>query len=448
MRSIRTLSLLFPPVQLDEGDNPFHHHIRAGLTMSAIFLIAITLWVILAPVSGAVVAIGAVKVDMNRRTLQHQEGGIVSKLYVRDGQKVKAGEQLLVLQDLRTDSGFDLTRSLYDSELARVARLEAEKHLTAQIVFPADLLQRQDDPRIKEILEKEIALFRTRKQALDSQILILRRQVDQAKNETQALARRVKSEQTSLQLQRDELQINEELVAKGFVQKTRIIGLQRNAAEYEVKLGQDQAEHAAAQQKTGEVELRIIGLRSQYAETAANNLKESANKLLELEERLRPVRDAAQRLTVTAPIDGEIVALRINSTGQVVGPRDALMDIVPSNAKLVVEAKVRPEDAHSVAQGATVDVRLSGYNARTTPTVTGKVVFISSDRLVDRTSNGELAYYLLNVEIEPEALAKGGDLQLQAGMPAEVYVRTIDRTPFEYLFNPITAFLVKAMREK
>lgn len=416
--------------------------------MIAIFLVAIALWVLLAPISGAVVAVGAVKVDMNRRTLQHQEGGIVRDLYVRDGQKVKAGERLLVLQDLRTDSGFDLTRGQYDSELARVARLEAEKHLAEHVAFPADLLQKKDDPRIKEILEKEVALFRTRRQTLDSQIAILRRQVGEATNEIKALERKVESEQTSLKLQRDELHANEELVAKGFVQKTRIMDLERSVAEYEARLGQDQADHAAAQQKASEIEIRIIGVRSQYAETAANNLKESTNKLLELEERMRPVRDAAERLTVISPVSGEIVALRINATGQVVGPRDPLMDIVPSNAKLIVEAKVRPEDAHSVTQGAVVDVRLSGYKARTTPTVPGKVVYISSDRLVERTGSGELAYYVLYVEIEPEALAKGGNLQLQAGMPAEVYVRTIERTPFEYLFDPITAFLAKAMREK
>lgn len=444
----RTLvSRLLPPVEIGTSDSFSRHSTAAGILIGG-FVVLLTIWTLLAPVSGAIVAMGSVKVDMNRRTLQHQEGGIVKKLLVRDGQRVKAGQPLLVLQDLQTDASNGLTQSQYDAELIRSARLNAEKVFASHIDYPEVILSRKSDARIKELLDKENVLFRTRRGALDQQVMILEKQAKQSEQEAAAFKQKVNASVANIDLQRDELTANEGLVAKGFIAPTRIMTVKRAVIDYEIRLRQDQADLAAVEQKASDLQFRIAFLKSQYTQAAATEVKESATKLMELEERLRPVRDAAQRLTVVAPVDGEVVALKITSVDMVVAPRDPLMDIVPDAAKLIIEAKVRPEYAQQVKQGSVADVRLTGYMARITPTVEGKVTYVSSDRLVERTANGESAYFEIHVEVEKHVLEKAGNLELRAGMPAEVHVRTIDRAPIQYLFDPLTAFFSRGLREQ
>lgn len=440
------LKQILPSVAIDTSD-AFSRQVKAAGLMVVAFLLLFTAWAALAPVSGAVVAGGAIKVDMNRRTLQHQEGGIVKELLVRDGQRVRAGQPLLVLQDLRTDASADFTLSQYDGELIRSARLNAEKLLAGAISYPEELNSRRNDPRLRKLLERENFLFQTRRQALDQQVTILERQTQQSRDEAAALRQKVEAEAASLQLQRDELKANENLVAQGFVSATRIMAFKRAVMDYESRLRNDQAELAAAEQKASDLQFRGAMLRNQYTEAAAGELKESTAKLVELEERLRPLRDAAQRLTVTAPVAGEIVGLRVNAAGGVVAPREPLLDIVPDAAKLIIEARVAPENAQQVSARAIADVRLTGYKARLTPTVRGVVTYISSDRLVERTANGESPYFLTHVEIDPAELEKAGGLELRAGMPAEVHIRTLDRTPLQYLLDPLSAFFSRGLRE-
>lgn len=440
------VSYLLPPVEFS-GQNPFSRPVVAAGLMLGLFVLLLAGWLALAPISGAVVIQGTIKVDMNRRTLQHQEGGIVRQLMVRDGQHVKAGQPLLVLQDLRTDANADFTQAQFDAELIHSARLGAEKLLAESIAYPPEILSRRGDPRIRKQLEREEYLFQTRRQALTQQVAILEQQAEQSRDEATALKLKIQAENESLQLQRDELKANENLVDKGFVASTRIMGFKRAVTEYEARFRNDQAEFSATEQKASDLRFRVAALKNRFTENAAAELKDASAKLLELEERLRPLRDAANRLTVNAPVDGEIVGLRVNATGVVVGPRDALMDLVPDAAKLIVEARVAPGDAQQVMTKAMADVRLVGYKTRITPTVRGVVTYLSSDRLVERTGSGESPYFLTHIEIDKAELEKAGGLELRAGMAAEVYIRTVERTPLEYLFDPLTAFFGRGLRE-
>ncbi len=161
--------------------------------------------------------------------------------------------------------------------------------------------------------------------------------------------------------------------------------------------------------------------------------------------RLRPSKDAAERQRILAPIDGEIVDLKVTSAGAIIGPRDPLLDIVPQDGKLILEGRIRTEDVNFVRPGSDADVRLTAFRSRTTPVVEGKVVYVSADRLVERASN--LPYYAVHVDVPLSALKQAGDLKLQAGMPVEIFIKTADRTTVEYLLDPITAFLRRALRE-
>ena len=437
-------ALFFPARNLEPGMN-VGRIVGLGLLVIAAGAGGLAAWAVQAPLSGAVIAQGFVKVDMNRKVVQHQEGGIVKELLVRDGDRVRQGQVLLVIDDVRVDATVDLLRTQLDGELAKAARLEAERALLARIVPASELEPRAKEPKVAEIVQREESLFRARREALDSQIAVLRRQIRQTEVEARALADQIAAEERALKLQKDELAANEELVRQGFVQKTRVMGLQRGVAEYEARWGEHRAELAKTQQRSSELELRILAQRNGYVQSATDELKETTARIFDLEQRLRPSRDQALRQRVVAPIAGEVVGLRAFSPGAVAGPREVLMEIVPEEKTLVVEARIRPEDINYVRAGSKADVRLTAYQQRSTPLVEGTVTYVSGDRMVDNASGA--AYYQVQIALGPEALAAAGNLRMQAGMPAEVYVRTDSRTAFDYLAAPITTYFRRAMRE-
>ena len=418
---------------------------RIGLAVIAAGIVALAAWAVLAPLSGAVIAPGFVKVDLNRKVVQHQEGGIVRAVRVRDGDHVSQGQELVVLDDVRIDAQLDLLRSHLDAEHAKAARLEAERAYATALVFPASLAKRASESRISEFLARETTLFQARREAIESQIALLRRQIREASDEANALSEQIRAEARALKLQKDELAANERLLQQGYVQKTRLLTLQRAVAEYEARHGARRAELSKAHQRASELEFRILSMRNVYAQSAADELKEASARIFDLEQRIRPSLDAAERQRITAPIKGEVVGLRIFSGGSVIGPREILMEIVPDEKRLIIEARIRPEDVNHVRAGSPADVRLTAYQQRTTPLVHGTVLYVSGDRLVDPQTAAP--YYGVQIDVPTEALARAGNLKLQAGMPAEVYIRTDSRTTMDYLFAPLTAYLRRAMRE-
>ena len=420
--------------------------VRLGLAIVAACFLGAGAWAALAPIGGAVIVSGAVKVDSNRRTVQHQEGGIVKSVLVRDGDRVRAGQPLIVLEDVRVDAALDQLRTQVDVERARSARLEAEQALAERIAYPQDLLARAArEPRVAELLRRESTLFDARRQTLREQAELLRRQQAQAEEEAAALRAQIAAETRALALQRDELDANRRLQQQGFVGEMRVKTIDRAAADYEARVGERNAELAKARQKASELALRTKTLENQFRQGAADELKENTNKLFDLEERLRPSRDAAERQRIVAPIDGEVVDLKVTAAGGVIGPRDPLLDLVPLDGRLVIEGRARTEDVDHVRVGAPADVHLTAFKSRTTPTVAGMVTYVGADRLVDRASGAP--YYVLHVEVTAEALRAAGGIALKPGMPAEVFVRTGDRTALQYLLEPFTAFLRRALRE-
>ena len=411
--------------------------IRSGLLVIVIGALAMGLWGFWAPLSGAIIAPGFVKVDLNRKVVQHQEGGIVRAVRVRDGDRVTQGQELVLLDDVRIDAQLDLLRTQLDAERAKSARLEAERSLAARPVFPKNLLK-------DEFRTREEALFRARRQALDSQIEVLRRQIRETVEEAGALAEQIAAEERALKLQKDELAANEQLLSQGYVQKTRLLTLQRAVAEYEARHSERRAELSKSRQRASELEFRILSMRNTYVQAATDELKEASSRMFDLEERIRPSRDASERQKITAPIAGEVVGLRIFNAGSVIGPREVLMEIVPQEKRLIVEARIRPEDVNHVRQGTEADIRLTAYQSRTTPLVAGAVTYVSGDRLVDQQSGQP--YYIVHIDVPEKSLAASSQ-KLQAGMPAEVFIRTDNRSALDYLLAPVTSYLRRAMRE-
>jgi HlyD family type I secretion membrane fusion protein len=417
----------------------------AGALVLALGGAAFAGWAAYAPLSGAVIAAGFVKVDLNRKMVQHQEGGIVRSVLVRDGERVRAGQDLVLLDDVRIDAQLELLRTQLDAEHAKAARLEAERAEAPKVGFPKNLHSRKREPRIAELLERERGLFRTRREALESQIAVLRRQIGETAEEARALTEQIEAEARALRLQKDELEANQRLLAQGYVQRTRLLTLQRAVAEYEARHGERRAELSKARQRASELEFRILSMRNAYVQAAADELKEAGTRIFDLEERIRPSRDAAQRQRIVAPIAGEVVGLGTFNAGSVIGPREVLLEIVPEEKRLIVEARIRPEDVNHVRAGSHADLRLTAYQSRTTPLVEGAVIYVAGDRMVDAQTGQP--YYVVQVDVPPAALARAGNLRLQAGMPAEVFIRTDARTAADYLLAPLTSYFRRAMRE-
>ncbi len=401
-------------------------------------------WAAWAPLSGAVIAQGHVKVDLNRKLIQHQEGGIVRAVAVRDGDRVQAGDELVLLENVRIDAQLDLLRTQLDAEHAKAARLEAERADAPKPRFPSRLLKAKDE-KTKELLSRETTLFRARREALESQIAVLRRQIKETEAEAGSLAQQLEAEGRALAFQKEELAANERLLAQGYVQKTRLLTLQRAVAEYEARHGEQRAELSRTRQRAAELEFRILSMRNAYVQAAADELKESTARIFDLEERIRPSRDAAERQKIVSPIAGEVVGLRVFNRGSVIGPRETLMEIVPEEKRLIVEARIRPEDVNHVRAGSSADIRLTAYHSRTTPLVLGEVIYLSGDRMVEPQTGAP--YYTVHIDVTEQALADAGDLRLQAGMPAEVFMRTESRSALDYLLAPVTAYFRRAMRE-
>jgi HlyD family type I secretion membrane fusion protein len=418
---------------------------RGGLAVAALGLLALGTWLVLAPLSGAVIAPGFVKVDMNRKVVQHQEGGIIKQILVRDGEHVRQGQILVVIDDVRLDATLDLLRTQHDGERAKAARLEAERAFLPAVMFPPELAARNGEPKVAELLQRETALFRARREALDSQIAVLRKQIRHTVDEAQALAGQIAAEERALKSQKEELAVNQQLFKQGFVQKTRVMSLERAVADYEARWEEHRAELAKTRQRSSELELRVLAQRNAYVQSATDELKEISTRLFDLEERLRPSKDASDRQRIASPIAGEVVGLRVFSPGAVVGPREVLMEIVPEDKTLIVEARIRPEDINHVRAGFAAEVRLTAYQQRTTPLVAGSVHYVSADRMLDAQTGAP--YYVVHVDVSAGALADAGNLRMLAGMPAEVYIRTDSRSAFDYMLAPVTSYLRRGMRE-
>jgi HlyD family type I secretion membrane fusion protein len=224
-----------------------------------------------------------------------------------------------------------------------------------------------------------------------------------------------------------------------------VLTLQRAVAEYEARYGEHRAELAKARQRTSELELRILSMRNQYRQAATDELKETTAKSFDLEERLRPTKDASERQRIVSPMAGEVVGLRIFSSGAVIGPREVLMEIVPEDKRLIIEARIRPEDINYVRPGSDADIRLTAYQQRNTPLVHGSVTYVSGDRLMEQQTG--VPYYIVNIDVNADSLAAAGNLKLQAGAPAEVFIRTDSRTALDYILAPVTAYFRRGMRE-
>ncbi|MBI1733482.1 MAG: HlyD family type I secretion periplasmic adaptor subunit [Gammaproteobacteria bacterium] len=404
-------------------------------------------WMAVAPLAGAVVATGTVKVDLNRKTVQHLEGGIVKEIRVRDGDRVRAGDTLIVVGDKRVDATVEVLQGQLDAEMAKGARLSAERDWQEEITYPQALLDRRHLPEVAQLMRSEQSFFDTQRNSMQTQLGLLKKQMAEAGVEISRMRDRAEAEQAAAALLAEEIAANEQVERSNYVPRVRLLELKRGLEEYRARRGEHLANISQTQQKITDMELRTVNLRDEYIQNAARQLTDNQAKIFDLEERLRPSEDALTRQHILAPISGTVVDLKVFTIGGIIAPREPLLDIVPDDNPLIVECQIPLESIDNIHMGQVADVRLSAFTRRSTPLVHGRLVYISADRLAEKSSSGDRFFYVARIEVTRESLAEAGNLHMYPGMPAEVYLRTDTRTALDYLLTPITNSMRRSLRD-
>ena len=421
--------------------------IRLGLFMIVAIFGGLGAWGAIAPLDSAVVASGVFIVDAKRRPVQHLEGGIVEEILVRDGDVVAKGDRLIGLSDARANATLSIVMLSLSKDRALEARLVAERDGHDEIAFPQDLLDgAETDPELAETLAAQLDVFEARRETIAGEIEILEARIGQLEREIEGLDAQAVSKAGQLELIEVEIADQETLFAKGQTTKSRLLSLKRGALELNGELGELQADSARAARQIGETKLEILQRQRALPREATAQLEEVQARLRDMEERRIAAEDVLSRLDITAPVDGVVVNLQVNTLGQVIEPARTLLELVPDTETNVIEVAVSPQDIDTVEVGQEARVRLVAFNQRTTPEIKGVVDYIAADSIVNEQTGQ--SYFRAHVRVPEDQIARINGRVLQPGMPAEVLIRTGARTAVEYLAKPMLDSLNRAWREK
>lgn len=416
-----------------------------GVAVIALFFGAFGAWAVLAPLESAAIAPGVLGVSGKRKTVQHLEGGIVADILVEEGDTVAAGQTLVVLDDTRARSSFSLLQGQYRSAAALKARLEAERDGLPEIRYPDWLRQAVAEDDADDFLSTQDRIFQARARSLGNRTAIYEQRIAQLHEEATGLREEIKAQDRHIGLLEEEIGNIRELVEKGFEGKQRLLALARRKAEVEGRRAQNRARIARVEQRVGETRLTIVELGNVNLNEVVAELREVEARMSDLRESMSAARNVFARTRATAPVAGTVVNLRVFTRGGVVGEGDPLMDIVPADGDLVIEARVDPTDIDTVYPDLPAQVRLTAFSHLTTPMLSGIVRGVSADRLTDERTGAP--YYEARIRLDP-GQPELTDLNLQPGMPAEVMIITGKRTALDYLLKPIVASFRRALREE
>jgi HlyD family type I secretion membrane fusion protein len=359
--------------------------ILAGVAVLVLFFGGLILWAFVAQLHAAVHAQGEIVFQNNRQAVQHQEGGIVKKILVKDGETVKAGQPLIILEDDQVKPIVDMFEGQATAESATIIRLEAEKNDRDTVTFPKGIPA--------QVVQTETRLFNARREAYLKQIEMAKAQLEQTKEMIKGAQEQQASKRKETASVKEQLEANQSLLKEGYVTRTVVLELERHLAEKTGEREQITGNIAANKQRLAELEQRILAIKAERVQQAANEIKQSSMKRLELEERVRPSRAMLAHQIIRAPVAGKVVGLKVATIGGVVIPREPLMEIAPQADQLIVEGKIGVNDISDVKLGQEAEVTLTAFKSSTVPPVKAKVTYISDDRLTIRTAQGDMPYY-------------------------------------------------------
>ncbi len=431
-RSLLHLLRLEPKPSGDQARRYF----RLGVIVLAGYALFLTAWSALAPLAGATMAPGIIVVDGNRKTIQHLSGGAVQDILVTEGNHVKEGQALVVLDGTLAEASLDALSAEYWGHLARLSRLQAERDNLSSLRWAKDLAANDRDPRVTRLMADESIAFDRRRKAMEGQVSILRSRIAQFNKLIAGLQAQLEAGGKQRAHLNEELAGVQQLFEQGFERKPRLLQLRRQVDEVTGMEGRLTEEIAKTRLTITETELNIRDLANQHGTEVAKEINEVQAKIFEVTEKIRAGRHVVDNLVITAPRSGIVVNLQLHTVGGVVAPGQALMDIVPASDALVVEGRVKPEDINEVQTGMPVEVALTSYRQSVTPRLKGQLVMVSADRLTDPKTG--ISYFLVRASIPREERDKILDLELSPGMPAELYIVGKPSSAFALLFQPFT----------
>lgn len=420
--------------------------IREGLIVVGIFFGGLGLWSVLGTITGAVVAPGKIKVENERKVVQHLEGGIVDAILVHEGEEVSEGQPLLVLESVQIDASANLLHKQLIALLASQHRLAVEKELGSELQWSDELQKLAAEYGSPDVLENERKIFVARRDSYDSQLSLLQTQLAQLDAQIAGFEDQARAERTIIGTLNEELKAKRQLYRERYLEKSQVLELERALASHQGNLGRLRQSVAEARQRAAEVRLREEALKVQFVEDATNNLGRVENEVIQTRERIRPLKDARVRLQIKAPVSGMVVGLKVHSRGGVIRPGEVLMDIVPKDNPLVVETHVPVNKITEVHVGQEALVSLDAFDTRVIPHMPGKVTYISADRLEEQTFGGQMPYYLCYVTIDPKALEEN-ELYMAPGMPATVFITTSKTSVLYYMLEPLIKGWDRALRD-
>ena len=375
----------------------------------------------------------------SRKTIQHLEGGIIREILVADGDVVRSGQTLISLDDTKARSEVDsLQGQLWDAT-AREARLLAEQQGEERVSFPSN-----ESPAAAAVLARQKDIFETRRQVFQSQVAVIREKRSQVEREIVGLKAQADASAQRAAIVREEAAMVAELVSKGLERRPRYLNLQRETADIDGRRGEIAAQISRAEQVISESQATLLKLESDRQNEIAQSLREAQNQIFQLRERLRAADDQLSRTQVKAPEDGVITELRVHTPGGVIGAGVPLMDLVPLQDRLIVTARVRPEDIDVVRPGLKADVHLLPYNQRRVPRLEGIVTQVSADRLVDKRT--DQPYYAAKIRVQDPRVTEGR-VQIIPGMPTQVFIKTGHGSVALYALRPLLDSFDNAFRE-
>jgi HlyD family secretion protein len=421
-------------------------HQVAGLVAVGLLVGMVGSWAATTDISGAVIAPGALVVDTHVKKVQHPTGGIVGEIRVRNGDRVKAGEVVLRLDDTITSSNLAIVTKSLTELAARKARLEAERDGADAVIVPAELAARSSDERVAHVIAGEQRLFDLRKAARVGQKAQLRQRIAQLNQEIAGLKAQSDAKHREIELIQQELKGARDLFKRNLYPITKMTNIEREATRVEGEEASLISSIARAKARIAETELAAIQIDRDLASEVAKELRQIDASIGEFVERKVAAEDQLKRIDLRAPQAGIVHQSTVHTVGGVINAGEAIMLIVPKADNLTVEAKVAPQDIDQLSLGQTAMLRFSAFNQRTTPEITGTVVRISADTTTDKNTGA--SYYTLRVAMSGEEIARLGDVTLQPGMPVEVFVKTGDRKVISYLVKPLSDQITRAFRER
>lgn len=394
-------------------------------------------------ISGAVVATGSVTVESSYKSVQHLDGGIVSKIHVKNGDRVAEGDVLISLDDTAAKANLAVVVGRVNDYRIQQARLEAERDGKATFTVPADIDVR--DESIAKIVETQTSLFRARKAAHDGERSVLSQRVTQLKGDISGLGAQLTSSERQLDITSKELASVLPLLERGFVNQQRIGTLQRDSARLEGDVGRLTSEIAKAQSAIAEAELKLAQSEKDNLSQIAEELRKTNATLAENEEQAKGLADKVARARIRAPRSGRVHALAAHTEGGVITPASTILQIIPDGEKLIVEANIPPQEIDKVHAQQAAHVKFSAFNARTTPRLEGFVSSVSPAQITDPQT--QKSWFVVQVEVPASELQKLGPHELVPGMPAELFIETQSRSMLSYFMKPFTDIAGRMFRE-